>query len=105
MLEDAKTLKTGCDVICGKEVYHGDLKFADGKFYLAGIPHNSPYSSEDIDKEFHHITVMWMKQVDENVHYKAFELGSITECTQEFYDWNKEWNPRYITLFPLRYLL
>ena len=38
MVRYMKCIKTGCDVICDIQIYHGDLFYHDGVLILSGVP-------------------------------------------------------------------
>ena len=38
MVDYMKCVKTGCDVVCDGQIYHGDLFFHDGALFISDIP-------------------------------------------------------------------
>ena len=38
MVRYMKCVKTGCDIICDNQIYHGDLFYHDGVLILSGVP-------------------------------------------------------------------
>ena len=77
MVDYMKCIKTGCDIICDDQIYHGDLFYHDGELFISGVP------KVIFEDNNYNVNCLEFEGKTFNYHFKANKLFEIP-CGYDF---------------------